>query len=446
MDPASAALGHPCIYNAAITPEYPENRMVRFLRCACVVIVLLSAAMAQNRRLWVLTQPDSIVEYDPATFAPKRTVKIPAEILKIPRILEINHTGQMLFAPNTDDPSPDVGKNGERFWLWDGQSATKLGRGIMRVTGHAGSNDKVTETSPWPFLSADGSHLYWFTNQFNKLERDNVELSVSTTFRAWRSDLAGRQREELASFDIPECRCPTGSCSESCAEARFWLPEEGADDYFVLTRLILGQTETKYLSSTLYEKSDGPSWSATDLGQPLQRVLDMAEHGSVIISAVLDTGCCGWENQSNDQTLLLSYGRTVVLFDERAQYKNPDYDVSFFTENAKLSPQMASVAMTIDASARSSAPIQLSEQGQANPAESQRIRKALTDLPAVAVVSAIDPSKRSAFLPHAVLVGWISEKEMLVVENHLLVAYDVIAGTRRKSTIRVEDPAFAFVR
>jgi hypothetical protein len=166
----------------------------------------------------------------------------------------------------------------------------------------------------------------------------------------------------------------------------------------------------------------------------------------VIISAVLDTGCCGWENQSNDQTLLLSYGRTVVLFDERAQYNNPDYDVSFFTENGKLSPQMDSVAMTIDASAKSSAPIQLSEQGQANPAESQRIRKALTDLPAVVVVSAIDPSKRSAFLPHAVLIGWISEKEILIVENHLLVAYDVIAGTRRKSAIRIEDPAFALAR
>jgi len=420
-------------------------RILKYLRCAVVVILLIAPAAAQ-RRLWILTQPDLIVEYDPATFAPKRTLKIPAEILKIPRILQINHKGQMLFAPNTDDPSPDVGKSGERFWLFDGQSATMLGRGIMRITGHAGSNDKVTETSPWPFLSAEGSHLYWFANQFNKLERDNVELSVSTTFQAWRSDLSGRQREELASFEIPECRCPTGSCSENCAEARFWLPEEGVDDYFVLTRLILGQTETKYLSSTLYEKSEGPSWSSTDLSQPLQRVLDIAEHGSVIISAALDTGCCGWENQSNDQTLLLSYGRTVGLFDERAQYKNPDYDVSFFTENAKLSPQMASVAMTIDASAKSSAPIQLSEQGQANPPESQRIRKALTELPAVAVVSAVDPSKRAAFLPHSVLVGWLNEKEILIVENHLLVAYDVVAGTRRKSAIRVEDPAFVFVR
>jgi hypothetical protein len=172
----------------------------------------------------------------------------------------------------------------------------------------------------------------------------------------------------------------------------------------------------------------------------------MAEHGSVIISAILDTGCCGWENQSNDQTLLPNYGRTLVLFDERVQYKNPDYDVSFFTENAKLSPQMASVAMTIDASAKSTAPIQLSEQGQANPPESQRIRKALTDLPAVAVVSAIDPSKRSAFLPHAVLVGWLSDQEILIVENHLLVAYDIASRTRRKSAIKIDDAAFAFVR
>ena len=425
---------------------HSKAEMMRFLKWMLVVACLGVSATAQSRRLWVLKQPDSIVEYDPGTFTPKHTIKIPEEILKAARILQINNKGQMLFAPNTDDPSPDVGKNGERFWFWDGQSATMLGRGIMRITGHAGSNQKLTETSPWPFLSAEGPYLYWFANQFNKLERDNVELSVSTTFQAWRSDLIGRQREDLASFDIPECRCPTGSCSESCAEARFWVPDGGVDDYFVVTSLIPGQTETKYLSSTLYQKSDRPLWSATDLKQPAQRVLDMAEHGSVIISAILDTGCCGWENQSNDQTLLLSYGRTVVVFDERAQYKNPDYDVSFFTENARLSPPMASVAMTIEASAKSSAPIQLSEQGQANPPESQRIRKALTDLPAVAVVSAIDPSKRAAFLPHAVLVGWLSDKEIVIVESHFLVVYDVQSGSRRKSTIKVDDPAFAFVR
>jgi hypothetical protein len=419
--------------------------MARLLHCLLLVIGLAVSASPQGRRLWVLKAPGAIVEYDPATFAPQQSVTVPGEVLRAARILQINHPGQMLFAPNLEDPSPDVGKNGEKFWFWDGHAATTLGRGIIRIAGRTGSNQRVTEASPFPFLSADGAHLFWFSNQFDKLERENVELSVTTSFRAWRSDLTGKQKEELASFGFLDCRCATGSCSETCPEARFWLPQDGGSDYFLITRLVPGQTETKYLSSSLYQESTG-AWTATDLKQPLERVLDVAEHGSAIISAVLDTGCCGWENQSNDRTLLLSYGRTVVLFDERAQYKNPDYDVSFFTENAKLSPQLGFVAMTIEASAQSSAPIQLSEQGQANPPESQRIRRALAELPAVEVVNAVDPSKRSLFLPHAELVGWLSEKEILIVENHLLVAYDVASGARKKSTITVDDPAFAFVR
>jgi hypothetical protein len=67
-------------------------------------------------------------------------------------------------------------------------------------------------------------------------------------------------------------------------------------------------------------------------------------------------------------------------------------------------------------------------------------------MPAVEVVNAADPTKRSAYLPHAYAVGWISDKEILVVENHLLVAYNVASGTRRRSTIKVADPSFVFVR
>ena len=419
--------------------------MVRWLKCLAVVVSLAVLGSAQKQRIWVLTEPNSIVEYDPATFARKQSVTVPNEALKASRIFQINRQGQMLYAPNSEDPSPDVGKNGEKFWFWDGHTATFLGRGIIRISSPSGSNQKVSEASPWPFLSADGAHLFWFSNQYDKLERENVELSVTTTFRAWRSDLAGRQKEDLVTFDFPECRCTTGACSETCPEARFWVPDDGVQDYFLLTRLIPGQTETKYLSSALYEQSEN-TWAATDLKQPLQRVFDMAEHGSVVVSAILDTGCCGWENQSDDQTLLLSYGKTAVVFDERAQFKNPDYDVSFFTDNAKLSPGMAHVATTIAASAKSNAPIQLSEQGQANPAESARIRKALGDLPAVQVVSATDPEKRSAYLPRASLVGWLSDQEILIVENHLLVAFNIVSGARRRSTIKVADPAFAFVR
>lgn len=418
---------------------------IKAWECFLGMVCFCGVAFGQGQRLWVLTTPNSIVEYDPATFASKQIIPVPDEVLKSPRIFQVNRQGQMLFAPNSDDPSPDVGKGGEKFWFWDGHAAQFLGRETIRISSQAGSNQKVTESSPWPFLSADGAHLFWFTNQYDRLQRENVELSVSTAFRAWQSDNHGKQKQDLATFDFPECRCPTGACSETCPEVRFWVPEKGVEDYFLITRLIEGQTETKYLSSTLYQQAPA-TWSATEQPQALQRVLDLAEHGSVVVSAILDAGCCGWENQSNDQTLLLSYGKSVVLFDERAKYNNPDYDVSFFTENAKLSPDLAHVAMTIEASAKSSAPIQLSEQGQANPAESLRIRKALTDLPVIEVVSAVDPAKRSALLPHAYLVGWISEKEILIVENHLLVAYNIATGARRRSAIKVADPALVFVR
>src|ERR1700751_4320517 len=158
------------------------TRMSKLLRCLLVLACVSPAVSGQSRRVWVLKEPESIVEYDPATFAVKQTLKVPEDVLKAARILQINGKGQMLFAPNTDDPSPDVGKNGERFWFWDGQATTMLGRESIRVSAPTGSNQKVTESSPWPFLSSDGTRLFWFTNEFDKMNRENVELSVNTKF------------------------------------------------------------------------------------------------------------------------------------------------------------------------------------------------------------------------------------------------------------------------
>ena len=82
------------------------------------------------------------------------------------------------------------------------------------------------------------------------------------------------------------------------------------------------------------------------------------------------------------------------------------------------------MAMTVVATAQANKPIQLSQQGQASPEESARIRKALADLPVVAVKNMEDPPKQIATVPHASLIGWISEKELLIVEGHTLVAYN----------------------
>ena len=166
----------------------------------------------------------------------------------------------------------------------------------------------------------------------------------------------------------------------------------------------------------------------------------------MILEAVPDTGCCGWANQSNDQTLLRNVGKTVTAFDEQDAFKNPDYDVSFYTANARLSPQLGYVAMTIVSTAQPNQPIQLAQQGQASPEESRSIRKALAELPVVEVKSVGDSPRRAAYLAHATLVGWISEKEILIVENHLLVAYSLGTGARRKSSVRVEDAGRVFLR
>ncbi len=419
--------------------------MRKLIPTFCVVLLLAISLAAQSRRLWVLRAPGEMAEYDSATFAAKQSVKAPAEAVASPQNFSVNHLGQMLFAAPAALPLAEGDLAAERrVWFWDGRTATTLAREVARGTSTTGSNLAITEAAPVPYLSADGMHLYWFSNQARRLQRDGVDLFTKTTWLGWRTDLAGAGRQDVASITLPDCSCPTGGCEETCPYGEVWIPDDGVGNFFLLTQFVSGRTQLIYKASSLYEESGG-KWAATPIDPPLRRVLDAA-NARTILEAVPDTGCCGWENQSDDQTLLRHHGKTLTMFDEQAAYKNPDYDVSFYTENDKLSPEVGAVAFTIVATAQSNKPIQLSEQGQANPEESQRIRKALLDLPAVEVKSVEYPPRSIAFLPHASLVGWISEKEILIVEGHLLVAYSVASWTRRKSSIRVEDAAHVFLR
>jgi hypothetical protein len=410
-----------------------------------IILALAASLPAQQKRLWVVRAPGEMAEYDPATFAARKSVKVPPEAMTSPQALSVNHLGHMLFAPPVslplaeDDLAPE-----KKIWFWDGHTATTITRDIVRTSSATGSNLAITESAPVPYLSAGGGHLFWFSNQARRLQRDGVDLSTKNTWQAWQTDLAGPGRQDLASITFPDCPCPTGGCEETCPYGEVTTPDNGVDNFLLLTQFISGKTQPVYKSTSVYEEATG-KWQATPLDPPLRRVLDAA-NPAAILEAVPDTACCGWENQSNDQTLLRLRGKTLSVFDEQATYKNPDYDVSFYTQNGKLSSDLSSVAFTIVATAQPNKPIQLSEQGQANPEESQRIRKALLDLPAVEVKSVEDSPRRVAFLPHATLVGWITDKEILFVEGHLLVAYNVVTGVRRKSTIRVEDAKLVFLR
>ena len=420
--------------------------MRKSVRHIVTLLLIATPLFAQGKRLWVLNSTGEIVEYDTASFAPKQRIKLPAEAAKSPAAISINREGQILFAPTLSLPLSDADTaTPHKLWFWNGHAAASIDQTIEHKEEERGSNQAVSELVPVPYLSADGTHLFWFANDVRRLEREGIDLSTTNGFQAWQTDLEGKAREDVASSKLPDCRCPTGTCEESCPSFAFWAPDGGLENFFLNTQLVVGQTTTTYKASTRYQQEAG-KWTPHSLPDPLQRVLDTNAGGSVIVEAIPDTGCCGWSNQSNDQTLILTEGKTTNVFDEQATYKNADYDVSFYTANARLSPDTSSIAMTVVSTAQSNKPIQLSEQGQANPEESQRIRKALLDLPGIEVKTTEETPHRVAYIPHAVLVGWLNDKELLIVENHLLVAYNVGSNARRKSTIRVEDPARAFLR
>jgi hypothetical protein len=416
--------------------------------CHLIVPVVLLALplFAQERRLWVLREPGELVEYDLTTFAVKNRVKVPPEALKSPANVSVNRLGQILVVPSTTPAVTDEDAAAPHtVWLWNGQAATTLDPGTVHNTEHRGSNQVVTESAPVAALSADGAHLYWFDNHERRLDREEINLSTTITWQAWRTELKGKNREDLASVKLPECACGTGVCDETCPVGAFWAPDEGVDKFFLMTQYIAGQTERTYKTTTLYQEESG-KWTGKPLPQALEQPLDASPAGDVIVTAIPDAACCGWSNQSNDQSLVLVNGKSQTIFDETATYKNSDYDVSFFTSNAKLSPDLKSVAMTISATAQANKPIQLAEDGQANPEESLRIRKTLAELPAVAVKTVAESTKQVAFVPRSSLVGWINDKELLILEDHLLVVYNVGSGVRRKSTVKVDDVAQVFLR
>ncbi len=416
----------------------------------CILLCLASApAELPGRRLWVLQAPDHIVELEPSTWAARDTRQIPAGAVKDPRNFCINGKGQMLFrsAPQGEEGSPDRPGASDKVWFWNGRSAVFLDRSAAEPTVLPGGNHgPAVERTPVAALSADGRRLYWFENEFRIFkDADGIEASVVTTFRAWQTDLDGGQRTQIANHSFERCKCETGACSETCPEAAFWFPDEGVDNFFIVNHWIPGQIGATYQASFVYLNSER-KWSPTRLPLAMEEILDATRGGAIILHRILDGGCCGWDNESNDQARMFANSKDLVIYDEYQSYANPDYDVSFFVSKAGLSPDTRSAAMTIESTAMPGADIRLSDQGKPNPEELSRIREAMTQLPAVAIVRLQDPPKRLAFLPHASFAGWLNEKEMLVVEHGVLVAFQIETGARRKSRINVANPAFVFVR
>jgi hypothetical protein len=417
--------------------------------CWLLACLIWPAAPQSARRLWVLREPDEIVEYDAVSFAPKGRIRVPSAAIQNPERLSINGRGQMLFVPGTTGDEDDFrpGSAPNRVWFWNGRTSVQLDRGATRKRSRAGENLSVEETLPACLLSADGLHLFWFENEFRKLQGSEgvPDLSVTTVCRVWQSDLAGGQRRKIVEVAFAPCKCGTGVCSETCPEAELWAPDGVIDDFFLLTHWIPGQLGATFQNSFLHRKGKG-SWVGSKLPGPLENLLDAARGGDILLSALPDTGCCGWDNDSNDRTLVISGGTATVLFDERERYANPNYDVSFFTSRALLSPDLASAAMTVVSSARPEGEIRLSYGGKPDSRELARIRQSVSSLPAVEACRLDNPSRRTASVPNAALAGWLNSQEILILENQVLVGFNIASGTRRDPKIGAPRISQVFLR
>ena len=415
-----------------------------------VVAVLVSAARAQSpKQLWVLEEPDEIVEYDVTRLAARRTMKVPRRLVEHPEYLSINSKGQMVFLPpkGAQWASGEMASNVDRMWFWDGHRAMESKLEGAKTRGGSADKPTVTETALQWFLSAGGESLVWFENRFEKVtEGLGLEHSVRSTARVWRTDLAGRRPETIASLSSRGwCQCATGICSETCPVWDFWAPDGVVGDFFLVTRVTVGQIQFTYHESLLYQRS-GWTWQAKKLPQAIQKPLTASTKGEILVAALPDGGCCGWENDSSDQMFLLRNGKVSVLFDESDRYHNRNYDVSFYTADARLAAGNAMLAYTVVSTAPTGSEIRLSADGKENAEELARVRKAIGELPAVEVVQTGIPPRSATVIPHAGLVGWVSDRDLLVAQDGRLTLYDIRRNKRKETTIRARTAADAFLR
>jgi hypothetical protein len=410
------------------------TRAVPALTLAILLGSLLVAAPGEPvRRLWVLQQPDAIVEYDIATLAPRRTLRVPPRVIEHPEHLTANTHGEIAFLP----PAAGNGDPPLAAWVWNGRDAREWS--TEALSGR--------ETTRQWFLSAAGASLFVFEQTFEKVldASSGIERSVRARSRVLRTDLGGRVVEAVAAMSSPgSCTCDTGTCSETCPEWSMWAPDRIVHGAFLVTRRTPGQLTPTYHETAVYRRA-GSTWRGTMLPRPLEKPLDASPKADVIVTAIPDGGCCGWENETSDQTLLIRNGASAVLYDEFSRYDNRNYDVSFYAVHARLAPRGTRVALTIV----STAPVgdlRPSSEGQENPAERARLQKTIGDLPAVEVFTVAAPTGTALTLRRTVLVGWISDDAILVAQDGRLVRHDVRSGKRTETSIRIRTAADAVLR
>ncbi len=298
---------------------------------------------------------------------------------------------------------------------------------------------------PRPLLSADGGNPFWY-----KTEMKGTAQAVRPTFRMLRGNLQEPAEERIVQRVFAKCECVTGACSETCQVGQAWAPHGVIDDFFFVTYFVRGQLQPSYDSTFLFLKRGG-KWTGQKRQEPSELILDAKSRGEVIVEAWPDAGCCGWENESSDRTVVRRAGTRLTVFDEWTRYKNQRYDVSFFSVNAEISPDGSSLAHTIASSAGVNSEIRLSssvpEGEKIAPEEVKKLRELIARHPLVEVVTLDNPSRPSVVIQQATLIGWLGDREILIFQDKKLHIANADDGkVIRTLPLDVERPESVFLR
>lgn len=401
-------------------------------------VAVMAAGPPPGKTIAVLQPDNRLAQYD-AQFHNFRTMPMPPGARDHPENISISHSGTVIFH------FPNESEGLSRLWCSDPHFPQITGGAYEKQPAGDGGF-LITTAEPQVVFASDSDRLFWFqTRQVRHTSDEGGDKWRDASFMAWSSALDGGSPSQIAEFHFPRCECETGVCEESCPEAYAWTPHDGVSDFFFVTRWIPGQIQSTYQQTELYQLAAG-KWIARAEPNPIERILDAADHGNLFIEAVSDGACCGWSNEGDDTASFTRNGGEVQFFDERKRFRNDNYDISFFVSDAAISPDAMRIAYTVAATQKAGDEIRVSDSGKANPEELSRIQKLLPEMPRAEVVLLTSANTVAFSIPHAEVVGWLDAQRILAVMNGELVVVESASGKQTSTGIKADAAKFVFLQ
>lgn len=398
--------------------------------------------------LWVISRKNA-TPYRLDSFRAGSPVPIPAGAMTYPEELAINGRGQMLF----DD-------QGATLWLWDGAAAAAV---------PAALDDPINPPAPpdafrsW-LLGDDGASLFVVETFAARGRPGTMQVRVLET------DLERRCKRLVYSYVRLPCQYSDGiSGYFECPPPNLWAPGRVVGEFMLLTHWYHDVTdfvpEPHSSEQGSDEEDSGEPPQDWPFGSSHQLVFHRDangdwDHGATLESSTWVDGAArgatllrleepyfdgDTDEVGCDSVLLVTEAGAATLNSSCLPLTSANYLLGRRIPRALLSPDGRHAAFTSAGEPGPNAAPAPREEGHTDSLELARLRRTLAELPATEVFATNAPGKPLLRLLHCELVGWSSDREVVVLEQGKIVAVDIVTGKRRESSIAVSSAVFTRV-